>query len=295
MATFVYPPTVRWDYMPARPQQMLRALAALGHTSVFVTPPGDPAPGPGSPAPGPGSQAAGDLRVVGSMAEVSASLGSRPIVLYLTYPPLIRTLDGTAAWDILWFDLIDLPAGEFRAWADSLDECLAQAHLVTVVSPVLHEYVRERYPGRLEVVPNAADAEHFSAASGGPVAAPLARLKRAGPVLGFWGSLGPWVDYELVGEVTDRLSEWNTVMVGPDHSGARSGALAVLSGHPRVHLVGRVPYAELPLWAAGFDVAMVPFRVTEMTLAADAADLRVPGRRRRAGRPGPRPYLRLRR
>jgi hypothetical protein len=36
-----------------------------------------------------------------------------------------------------------------------------------------------------------------------------------------------------------------------------------------VHLLGRKPYADLPAYCRGFDVAMTPFRLNELALAAN--------------------------
>jgi hypothetical protein len=43
-------------------------------------------------------------------------------------------------------------------------------------------------------------------------------------------------------------------------------SLAPLEGAPNVHLLGRKPYAELPGYCKGFDVAVTPFRLNELAL-----------------------------
>ena len=47
-----------------------------------------------------------------------------------------------------------------------------------------------------------------------------------------------------------------------------------LTGLPNVHLVGWRDYKSLPAWCKGFDVAMLPFRVNRLTLAANPLKLR---------------------
>jgi glycosyltransferase involved in cell wall biosynthesis len=42
-----------------------------------------------------------------------------------------------------------------------------------------------------------------------------------------------------------------------------------LSSCANVRLTGEKPYAELPQWLAGFDVCLIPFRITELTLATN--------------------------
>ena len=43
---------------------------------------------------------------------------------------------------------------------------------------------------------------------------------------------------------------------------------------PNVHLLGRRPYSELPAYCKGFDVALIPFRINELTLNANPLKVR---------------------
>jgi glycosyltransferase involved in cell wall biosynthesis len=43
---------------------------------------------------------------------------------------------------------------------------------------------------------------------------------------------------------------------------------------PNVHLLGRKPYAELPAYCKGFDVALNPFRISTLTLNANPLKVR---------------------
>ena len=43
---------------------------------------------------------------------------------------------------------------------------------------------------------------------------------------------------------------------------------------PNVHLFGRKPYADLPNYCKGFDVALNPFSINELTLAANPLKVR---------------------
>ncbi len=42
--------------------------------------------------------------------------------------------------------------------------------------------------------------------------------------------------------------------------------LAPLKKYPNVHLLGRKPYTQLPHYCKGFDVALIPFPISEVTL-----------------------------
>ena len=43
---------------------------------------------------------------------------------------------------------------------------------------------------------------------------------------------------------------------------------------PNIHRLGRKPYAELPAYCKGFDVALNPFAINELTLAANPLKVR---------------------
>ena len=42
-----------------------------------------------------------------------------------------------------------------------------------------------------------------------------------------------------------------------------------LASLPNVQMTGEVPYDTLPYWVHGFDVGLLPFRVTDLTLATN--------------------------
>jgi glycosyltransferase involved in cell wall biosynthesis len=48
----------------------------------------------------------------------------------------------------------------------------------------------------------------------------------------------------------------------------------VLEAQPNAHLLGRKPYADLPAYCRGFDVALMPFRINELTLNANPLKVR---------------------
>src|SRR5204862_4545887 len=48
----------------------------------------------------------------------------------------------------------------------------------------------------------------------------------------------------------------------------------ILEGVSNIHMLGQKSYQDLPLYAKGFDVAILPFAVNELTLAANPLKLR---------------------
>jgi len=113
------------------------------------------------------------------------------------------------------------------------------------------------------------DLAHFSRAldTATPVPSDLASLPR--PVVGFFGLIAEWVDLSLVRSVALAQPDWSIVLIG-----RVATDLAPLEGLSNVHLLGPRPYGELPAYCRGFDVGIVPFRMSELTLRANPLKLR---------------------
>jgi glycosyltransferase involved in cell wall biosynthesis len=143
-----------------------------------------------------------------------------------------------------------------------------RANLVVTTSSALHEAKRPLNANTV-LVTHGVDFEHFAKATSRDVAVPddIASLPR--PVLGFWGLIQDWLDLPLLAEVARRRPAWSIVLIG--EAAADVGPLKDL---PNVHLLGRRPYEQLPAYAKGFDVGLIPFRVNELTRAVNPIKLR---------------------
>ena len=100
----------------------------------------------------------------------------------------------------------------------------------------------------------AVDFEHWSQVGGGKleVAAAVARIPR--PRLGYFGAIEPWlVDQELIKRAARERPDWQWIFIGNKSRGVEIEAL------PNTHFLPPVPYQELPHYAAGFDVCVLPW------------------------------------
>jgi GT2 family glycosyltransferase/glycosyltransferase involved in cell wall biosynthesis len=91
----------------------------------------------------------------------------------------------------------------------------------------------------------------------------LAGIK--GTIIGFYGALAEWIDYQLLAAIATRRPDWNLVLVGD----VFVTDLAGLESMPNVHLIGRRPYPEMPLYLYHFDACLIPFRLYNVTHAVD--------------------------
>jgi glycosyltransferase involved in cell wall biosynthesis len=106
------------------------------------------------------------------------------------------------------------------------------------------------------------DVTHFGAALTRElkVAPEIAEFGPA-PVLGYFGVIDERIDYDLLAELADARSDWHVVMVGP----TAKVDPADFPRRPNLHFIGARPYAQLPAYARGFSVALMPFALNAAT------------------------------
>lgn len=186
-----------------------------------------------------------------------------PWVLWLTTPSVLaRALVERTQPNLIVYDCMDRYAAFHRGATRrriEADEArlVARADLVFASSRGLVERLDAWHETAL--VPNGVDYAAFSQARRGPPPSWLDGLQ--GPVVGFHGTLGDWVDFDLIGRLAQRHHAWSWVLIGP---GGNRG-LQALGRLPNVRLVGEVDYADLPRQAAWFDAGIVPFRFNDLT------------------------------
>jgi hypothetical protein len=105
----------------------------------------------------------------------------------------------------------------------------------------------------------AVDFDHFSQAASGELMVPpeLARIPH--PRLGYFGAIEPWlIDQQLIKRAVRERPDWHWVFIG---NRARQLEIDDLLN---VHLLPAVSYRELPRYAAGFDVCVLPWDVQNL-------------------------------
>jgi len=100
----------------------------------------------------------------------------------------------------------------------------------------------------------AVDVDHWSPVAGGnlEIAEAVAHIPR--PRLGYFGAIEPWlIDQELIKRAARERPDWQWIFIGNKSRGIEVEAL------PNTHFLPPVPYQELPNYAAGFDVCVLPW------------------------------------
>jgi len=257
MPAIVYPPTIDWHYLYQRPQQLMTAMARLGYKVFFCNSVVGRKSRPGL------TRLAANLYLVSGW-NPGPSAGIEP-VLWVSYPPHVHILPRYHA-GLIVFDAVDEPVEEFAHWAADVDLLRSGADLIFASSRALYEAHAGQHPN-VHLCPNGADFSHFvKAAMPGAVPGDLARIPA--PIVGYHGALASWVDWELVKVTAAANPDLSFVFIGPLFSGSEK-----LPSGPNLHFLGHRDYRLLPSYLRGFDVGIIPFRLSALTAACNPIKL----------------------
>jgi glycosyltransferase involved in cell wall biosynthesis len=147
-------------------------------------------------------------------------------------------------------------------------QLLRKASLVIVSADRLFSPRAAMNP-RTVVVKHGVDFSHFRRALEPATTPPADISALPKPILGFFGLVADWIDIELLAETAKRFAKGSLVIVGKITTD-----VSALRDLPNVHLLGQKAYSELPGYCKAFDVALMPFKINELTLNANPLKVR---------------------
>ena len=198
-------------------------------------------------------------------------LGLRRVISFI-YNPTAGVVARRLGEELVVYHCVDeftAMAGVPPQLAESEDRLLDKADLVIVSSERL---LRAKAPrcARSILVRHGVAFDHFRKALAPSTRVPSELEGLPRPILGYFGLLGgDWVDVGLLDRVAEHFASGSLVLLGEV-----STDLGPLRARPNVHLLGRRPFASLPAYCKGFDVALNPFPINEVTLASNPLKVR---------------------
>ncbi len=152
------------------------------------------------------------------------------------------------------------------------EELFRKSDLVVVSAEKLFED-KKQFNKNTFIIRHGTDWNHFRKALDTETKIPGEIKDLPRPVIGFHGLLADWVDFELIKKVAEHFKIGSVVLIGKIAVDAER-KIKILDGVSNIHFLGRKPYAELPAFCKGFDIALNPFAINDLTLAANPLKVR---------------------
>src|SRR2546429_2345985 len=127
----------------------------------------------------------------------------------------------------------------------------------------------ERGREKSYLLEQAVDFDHWAQINNGKltVADAVADIPR--PRIGYFGAIEPWlVDQDLIKRAARERPAWNWIFIGNKSRGLE------IEGLSNVHFLPPVSYDDLPNYAAGFDVCVLPWN-TEVPFTSYGSAIKV--------------------
>lgn len=247
MRTILYPPTIDYSFMKQRPQHLMEKFAELGW-GVYYCNKNQDINKPLTQTIKPNFKLVNNFSL---LCEVLFEIG----IFFTSWAKYVEIVDAIPSAKLVIYDCLD----NFIEWEKYEKEMLKRADIVTTTSKMLYDKVSQEHK-KVYLVPNGCDPAFIQKADSFYLKKFRDKLITEGrkrPIVGFVGALGNWVDVNLIEEVAKK---YTTIVVGPEFG----------NSCPRnVINLGMQDYRNLPLYYNLIDVGIIPFKINNVSLAAN--------------------------
>lgn len=87
------------------------------------------------------------------------------------------------------------------------------------------------------------------------------------PIIGYYGALATWFDYELIKKLATERPNYNIVLIGAKYD--TSFSKENLEEYDNIYYFEPKKYSELPAYSKNFDVCILPFKLNEITASTN--------------------------
>ncbi|MBT2759847.1 glycosyltransferase [Paenibacillus sp. ISL-20] len=242
----LYPPTLDWDFLKQRPQQIVNQFARNGWTVVFCN---------NTQSNLPPEEVEPNVFVYHNFKEVLNLIKHKKIkvdIFYYTWAKCAEFIDQVRA-KINIYDSVD----SFAQWYEYEDNAVDRAEILLTSSQFLYD-LRSKKHSNTHLIRNACPESYIHRDS----EIPKEYANLPGPIVMFSGAIGSWVSTRLIKKVADK---YTTVFVGKEF-GKQCPS--------NVYNLGTKNHDQLYNYYANADVCLLPFDTTqEVTQAACAIKL----------------------
>ncbi|MCX7014019.1 MAG: glycosyltransferase [Candidatus Sumerlaeota bacterium] len=163
----------------------------------------------------------------------------------------------------LIYDCMDLFVG-FESATDEtarLEQRLLRKAAIVFTGGRSLQKATEGVNPRTYCFPSGVEFDHFAKAAlpETPIPEDIQSIKH--PILGYFGAVDERIDYALVNYICEKRPDWSVVFLGPLINFDFPPV-----DQPNFHWLGRKEYALLPNYLKAFDVCLMPFVISKLTL-----------------------------
>lgn len=264
----IYPPTIDWDIpLFQRPQQLALELSKLNYLFFYCTPNYTDAVD--------GFKKVQNYCYVTNQYELLLNNIRNFIFLFSSTNKLSKLRDiRKLKPDTIIYDYIDEIHSDISG--QKLINEIASRHrymikksdIIIATADRLLEDVKQTRIDNVYLIPNGADYEHFhiNRDYGNIPSEMKLILSKNHPIIGYYGALAKWFDYNLIKKVAEERPDYEIVIIGWDYDGSMK--TQSLDEFKNIHYLGVKRYNILPSYAIWFDVSIIPFisnKITEST------------------------------
>ena len=250
----IYPPTIDWNYMRQRPQQIMEQFSLNGFEVFYCN--------KTQSKQGLYTSINPNLKLVHDSADFVANVvpllkkQGKKIILWVSWSKLHLFLDSYSS-DFIIYDYLD----DFAAWEPYMKPMVEKSDIVITTARILMDRIIRDYPHKPSfMVPNGCDLNHFRR---NILAAPDDISGHNGPVITYSGAWANWINRNLVEKIALTYKDSLIAVIGTEFG------VSVPKHIPNLKYLGYKSYDELPHYLQNSALCIIPFSINPITVATN--------------------------
>lgn len=251
----IYPPTIDWDWMKQRPQQLMEQFSLNGFEVYYCNKTQSKAELYTAVNP--------NLKIIHNNSYfISKTIPTlkqqgKKIILWVSWSKLNIFLKAYLP-DFIIYDYLD----DYAVWKPYHKDMVNSSDIVISTSTTLEKQIVEQFPyKKCFLIPNGCDINHFNKTM--ETKKPNEFQAHKGPIIMYSGAWASWIDDELVYEVANEFKNSLVVIIGTQFGKKVNNTI------PNIKYLGYMNYDLLPNFIKHSTVCIIPFKIEDLTIAAN--------------------------
>lgn len=135
--------------------------------------------------------------------------------------------------------------------------------IVIATADKLYNEVKHYRNKNMALVTNGVEYEHFRKKQALLPDEMKKVVDKNKPIVGYYGALAKWFDYELIIELAIKRPNYEIVLIGWNYDNSMNDYS--LDSYDNITIIGPIDYKVLPNYAYWFDISTIPFKINEIT------------------------------